>query len=52
VGALADAVAVGSAFVRVIEDNAGSPSTEVQLEALAREMSGGLRRARAQGALP
>jgi tryptophan synthase alpha chain len=51
VGALADGIAVGSAFVRVIEDNAGSPATEVQLEALARELSAGLRRARAQGAL-
>ena len=52
VGSLADAIAVGSAFVRIIEENAGSPSTEVQLESLARELSAGLRRARLQGAHP
>src|SRR5687767_272935 len=52
VGSLADAIAVGSAFVRIIEENAGSPSTEVQLESLARELSAALRRARLQGAHP
>jgi len=52
VGLLADAIAVGSAFVRIIEENAGSPSTEVQLESLARELSAALRRARLQGAHP
>lgn len=50
-GSLADAVVVGSAFVRIIEDNAGAASTEVQLEALARELSGALRRARLEGAV-
>jgi tryptophan synthase alpha chain len=51
VGALADGIAVGSAFVRIIEENGGSPATETQLESLARELSSGLRRSRAQGAL-
>ena len=42
VGAIADGVAVGSAFVRVIEQNAGSPQLEMKLEALARELASGL----------
>jgi tryptophan synthase alpha chain len=42
VGAVADAVVVGSAFVRVIEQNAGRPELESKLEALARELSSGL----------
>jgi tryptophan synthase alpha chain len=46
VGSLSDAIAVGSAFVRIIEECAGDPSTEVRLEALARELSGGLARSR------
>jgi tryptophan synthase alpha chain len=42
VGAIADAVVVGSAFVRIIEQNAASPDLEAKLEALARELSSGL----------
>ena len=42
VGAIADAVVVGSAFVRVIEQNAANPELEPKLQALARELSGGL----------
>jgi tryptophan synthase alpha subunit len=42
VGSLADAVVVGSALVRAIEKNAGSPDLEGKLEALARELSSGL----------
>ena len=42
VGAVADAVVVGSAFVRIIEQNAASPDLEAKLEALARELSSGL----------
>jgi tryptophan synthase alpha chain len=42
VGAIADGVVVGSAFVRVIEQNAAGPDLETKLEALARELSGGL----------
>ena len=42
VGAIADGVAVGSAFVRLIEQNAAIPELEAKLEALARELSGGL----------
>jgi len=42
VGAVADAVVVGSAFVRVIEQNAASPDLEPRLQALARELSSGL----------
>jgi tryptophan synthase alpha chain len=37
-GGLADAVVVGSAFVRLIEENAGSAWLETQLESLAREL--------------
>jgi tryptophan synthase alpha chain len=42
VGAIADGVVVGSAFVRVIEQNASSPDLETKLQALARELSSGL----------
>jgi tryptophan synthase alpha chain len=42
VGAIADGVVVGSAFVRVIEQNAASPDLETKLEALARELAPGL----------
>jgi len=42
VGAIADAVVVGSAFVRVIEQNATSSELPHRLEALARELAGGL----------
>ena len=42
VGAIADGVVVGSAFVRVIEQNAGGPDLDKKLEALARELSSGL----------
>jgi len=41
-GAVADGVVVGSAFVRVIEQNAENPDLETKLEALARELAGGL----------
>jgi len=46
-GAAADAVVVGSALVRAIEENAGSASLEKELERLARELKQGfeLRRA-------
>jgi tryptophan synthase alpha chain len=43
VGVLADGVVVGSAFVRVIEENAASVQLESRLESLARELSGALR---------
>jgi tryptophan synthase alpha chain len=42
IGELADGVAVGSAFVRTIEENAGSADLETKLETLARELSSGL----------
>lgn len=42
VGATADAVVVGSAFVRVIEQNAQGPDLEAKLEALARDLKSGL----------
>ncbi len=42
VGAIADGVVVGSAFVRVIEQNAASAELERKLEALARELRSGL----------
>ena len=41
-GRLADAVVVGSAFVRLIERNRGNPSLEIQLEAFTRELKRGL----------
>jgi tryptophan synthase alpha chain len=40
-GRLADAVVVGSAFVRLIQCNAGNASLAVQLESLARELKHG-----------
>jgi tryptophan synthase alpha chain len=42
IGAVADGVVVGSAFVRVIEQNAASPQLPAELEALARELASGL----------
>jgi tryptophan synthase alpha chain len=42
VGNLADAVVVGSALVRAIEKNAGSPDLEAKIEALAQELASGL----------
>ncbi|MCS6953568.1 MAG: tryptophan synthase subunit alpha [Bryobacteraceae bacterium] len=41
VGALAEAVVVGSAFVHLIERNRDNASLEIQLEALARELKHG-----------
>ncbi len=43
-GRLADAVVVGSAFVRLVEQYGASASLEVQLEALARELKHALHR--------
>lgn len=42
VGAVADGVVVGTAVVRVVEENAQSPELEHKLEALARELRSGL----------
>jgi tryptophan synthase alpha chain len=42
VGALADGVVVGTAVVRVVEQNAASPDLPAKLEALARELASGL----------
>ncbi|HYL76384.1 MAG TPA: tryptophan synthase subunit alpha [Bryobacteraceae bacterium] len=42
VGAIADGVAVGTAVVRVVEENAASADLEAKLEALARELASGL----------
>jgi tryptophan synthase alpha chain len=42
VGSVADGVVVGSAFVRVVEENASGPLLESRLESLARELAGGL----------
>jgi tryptophan synthase alpha chain len=42
VGQLADGVAVGSAIVRTIEENAASGELETRLEALARQLASGL----------
>ena len=42
VGAIADGVVVGTAVVRVVEENAASPDLEAKLEALARELASGL----------
>lgn len=47
-GAVADGVVVGSAFVRLIEQNAENASLEVQLEAFARELKHGFCLARTQ----
>jgi tryptophan synthase alpha chain len=44
VGALADGVVVGSAFVRIIEKSAGDAGLESQLESFARELSRALPR--------
>ncbi len=42
VGAMADGVVVGSAFVRLIEEHAGAPDLEAKLEALARSLADAL----------
>jgi tryptophan synthase alpha chain len=42
VGAVADGVIVGTAIVRVVEENAASPDLPAKLEALARDLSSGL----------
>jgi tryptophan synthase alpha chain len=42
IGAVADGVVVGSAFERVIEENADSPQLNARVEALARELASGL----------
>lgn len=42
VGGVADAVVVGSAIVRVIEQNASSPHLESRLESFASQLAGGL----------
>jgi tryptophan synthase alpha chain len=42
IGAVADGVVVGSAFERVIEENAHSPELPARIEALARELASGL----------
>ncbi len=42
VGAIADGVVVGTAVVRVVEENANSPELENKLEALARGLRSGL----------
>jgi tryptophan synthase alpha chain len=42
VGEIADGVVVGSAFVRLIEQNAASSELPARLEALARDLAGGL----------
>jgi tryptophan synthase alpha chain len=41
-GRVADAVVVGSAFVRLIERNCDNPSLEIQLESFTRELKHGL----------
>jgi tryptophan synthase alpha chain len=46
VGAVADAVVVGSAIVRTVEKYADDPALEPKLEALASELKSGLKRAR------
>ena len=40
-GRLVEAVVVGSAFVRLIEQNADDPALETQLEAFTRELKSG-----------
>jgi tryptophan synthase alpha chain len=42
VGSVADGVVVGTAIVRVVEQNAAAPDLPAKLEALARELSSGL----------
>ncbi len=44
VAQIADAAVVGSAFVRVIEENRNSPALEQKMEEFARELAAGLRR--------
>ena len=45
-GRQVEAVVVGSAFVRLIEQNADNPSLEMQLEAFTRELKSGFGAAR------
>ena len=47
IGAQAEAVVVGSAIMRVIEQNAGNASLEIQLESFVRELKHGFQVARA-----
>lgn len=47
VGAIADGVVVGSAFVKIVEQNADDPALEDKLESLARSLSSALPVARA-----
>jgi tryptophan synthase alpha chain len=47
IGAQAEAVVVGSAIMRVIEQNAGNVSLEIQLESFVRELKHGFRVVRA-----
>jgi tryptophan synthase alpha chain len=42
IGAVADGVVVGSAFERVIEENAAGPQLAQEVEALARTLASGL----------
>jgi tryptophan synthase alpha chain len=42
VGSMADGVVVGTAVVRMVEENAGATNLEAKLEALARELASGL----------
>ncbi len=42
VGAIADGVVIGSAFVRIVEEGAGGPALEQRLEELARALAGAL----------
>jgi tryptophan synthase alpha chain len=44
IGAVADGVVVGSAFMRLIEEHAASPDLEERLEAFTRSLKEGLRR--------
>ena len=46
-GQLADAIVVGSAFVRLVEQFGDSPKLEDELESLARQLKGPLERVRA-----
>jgi tryptophan synthase alpha chain len=47
IGAQAEAVVVGSAIMRVIEQNAGNESLEIQLESFVRELKHGFQVVRA-----
>jgi tryptophan synthase alpha subunit len=47
IGSQAEAVVVGSAIMRVIEQNAGNASLEIQLESFVRELRRGFNMVRA-----